>query len=117
MEVYNCDPTKNAGCSKTSCYMNGGPCYQTLYKEFAMENEIRYYLRMMLECMKKEEGFEDTFEPQYIVTAVKLPTGAIEIAVNNIAIKEKIEYILYAYDDDMRLKSNPEIVMQNVMVV
>ena len=93
-----------------------------------MENEIRYYLRHILACMELksetpenelEDGCENLqpFKPTYIVTAVKLPTGAIELAVNNQNIKEKIEYILSAYDDDMRLKTNTDIVMQNIMVV
>ena len=81
-----------------------------------MENEIRYYLKMMLSCMEDEEGY-DNFKPTYIVTAVKLPSGAIELAVNNQNIKEKIEYILEAYDEDMRLKTNTDIVMHNIMVV
>ncbi len=93
-----------------------------------MENEIRYYLRQILACMEVKpdtsedesaEGCENLqpFKPTYIVTAVKLPTGAIELAVNNEHIKEKIEYILEAYDDDMRLKTNTNVVMQNIMVV
>jgi ABC-type molybdate transport system ATPase subunit len=77
-------------------------------------NEIRYYLNITLEAMTAEE---EQFKPQYIVTAVKLPTGAIELAVNNSAIKEKIEYILEAYDDDMHLKTNPAISMENILIV
>ena len=57
------------------------------------------------------------FKPQYIVTAVKLPTGAVEIAINDKEIEAKIDYILEAYDGDMRLKTNRSIVMQNIMVV
>lgn len=79
-----------------------------------MENEIRYYLGQIKKAMEAEE---DAFEPQYIITAVKLPTGAIEIAVNNKEIAKKIEYILEAYDDDMHLKTNQDIVMQNIMIV
>ena len=88
-----------------------------------MENEIRYYLkeikRMMEEpCVKAPDSDElKPFEPSYIVTAVKLPTGAIELAINDKNIAEKIEYILDAYDDSMHLKTNDAIVMQNVMVV
>lgn len=84
-----------------------------------MENEIRYYLKQIKACMEPAEGSDgtDVFKPQYIITAVKLPTGAIELAVNNSKIAEKIDYILEAYDDDMRLKANPEVVMQNLMVV
>lgn len=77
-----------------------------------MENEIRYYLKEIKKAI--EAGY---FKPTYIVTAVKLPTGAIEIAMNNSFIAEKIDYILEAYDDDMRLKTNSDIVMQNIMVV
>lgn len=79
-----------------------------------MENEIRYYLGQIKKVMEAEEN---AFEPQYIITAVKLPTGAIEIAVNNKEIAKKIEYILEAYDDDMHLKTNQDIVMQNIMIV
>lgn len=81
-----------------------------------MENEMRYYLKQIRACMEPEEGTE-VFEPTYIVTAVKLPTGAIELAVNNSSIKEKIDYILDAYDDNMCLKTNKDVVMQNIMVV
>lgn len=116
MNLYKCDPTKNISCTKEQCYINGGECELTTRKEYEMENEIRYYLKQILACMEEEEGF-DSFEPTHIITAVKLPTGAIEVAVNNQGIKEKIEYILEAYDEDMRLKTNTDIVMQNIMVV
>lgn len=78
-----------------------------------MENEIRFYLGQIKEAMSSEEQFV----PQYLITAVKLPTGAIELAVNTQNIAEKIDYILDAYDADMRLKTNSDIVMQNIMIV
>lgn len=81
-------------------------------------NELRYYLRAMKNLMEQtpEEDMEP-FKPTYLITAVKLPTGAIELAINNADIAKKIDYILEAYDDEMKLKSNPEIVMQQLMVV
>lgn len=85
-------------------------------------NEMRFYIMQILDVMaeptdeEKVEGHEP-FKPSYIVTAVKLPTGAIELAVNTEKITEKLEYILEAYDDEMHLKTNPEVVMQNLMVV
>lgn len=88
-----------------------------------MENELRYYLNVMKQAMQeptpeeKSLGLEASFKPTYIVTAVKLPTGAIELAVNNTNIAEKIDYILEAYDDDMCLKTNPAIQMVQLMVV
>lgn len=83
-----------------------------------MENELRYYLGKIKEAMAEPaEGSAEPFVPQYLVTAVKLPTGAIEVAVNTKDIADKIEYILDAYDDDMHLKTNTSIVMQNLMIV
>ena len=75
-----------------------------------MENELRYYLKLIKEKLSE-------FTTTYIVTAVKLPNGAIELAVNTSEIEAKIDYILEAYDEDMCLKTNTEISMQNLMVV
>lgn len=84
-----------------------------------MEHEIRYYLKQVKNLMSEPAEGEDRepFKPTYFITAVKLPTGTIELAVNTSNISEKIDYVLNAYDDEMRLKTNPEIVMQNIMVV
>lgn len=120
MAVYKCDPEKNLECTKEHCYIYGGECELTKHEEYRMENEIRYYLKQILACMEPDETDPTgahCFKPSYIVTAVKLPTGAIELAINDKNIKEKLEYILEAYDDDMRLKTNTDIVMQNIMVV
>lgn len=56
---------------------------------------------------------EDKAQISKIVTAVKLPTGAIEIAVNDWCL----EYILSAYNDQMHLVSNKEITMIEAIVV
>lgn len=83
-----------------------------------MENEIRFYLKQIKKAMTEPTKINGKpFEPQYIVTAVKLPTGAIEIAVNSKEIASKIDYILDAYDENMCLKTNTSIMMQNIMVV
>ena len=83
-----------------------------------MENEIRFYLKQIKKAMAEPTEVDGKpFEPQHIVTAVKLPTGAIEIAVNDKEIASKIDYILDAYDNDMCLKTNREICMQNIMIV
>ena len=83
-----------------------------------MENEIRYYLGQIKKAMAEPtEANGKPFVPQYIVTAVKLPTGAIELAVNTANIASKIDYILEAYNEDMQLKTNTSIVMQNIMIV
>lgn len=80
-----------------------------------MENEIRYYLRQIKAAMAKPT--REAFTPQYMVTAVKLPTGFIELAVNSGGIEEKIDYILEAYDQDMLLKTNKDIRIANILIV
>lgn len=88
-------------------------------------NELRYYLEVMKNAMTPQPEIPEDelaenlepFKPTYLVTAVKLPTGAIELAINNENILAKIDYILEAYDENMHLKSNPAIVMQQLMVV
>lgn len=94
-----------------------------------MKNELRYYLNLIKKAMHEISEDEqaninagkilarEPFKPTYIVTAVKLPTGAIELAVNSTNIEQKIDYILGAYDDDMKLKTNSKIQMINIMVV
>lgn len=75
-----------------------------------MKNVVREYLTSMNDILNEKNV-------SYIVTAVKLPNGAIELATNSVDIKKKIEYILGAYDENMRLKTNPNIVMRDVMIV
>lgn len=44
-----------------------------------------------------------------LVTAIKLPSGAIEVTTNYQDLENKLKYILENYDDQMRLKRNKEI--------
>lgn len=37
--AYECDPEKAVGCKKSSCYLNGGPCHQTVRLEWRKEKE------------------------------------------------------------------------------
>jgi hypothetical protein len=55
--------------------------------------------------------------PEHIVFATTLPTGATEIAVNSSKLASKIDYILNAYDDDFRLKTNQSIQIIGYMLV
>lgn len=53
------------------------------------------------------ERAKDENEASRLVTAIKLPTGAVEIAINTDRIEEKVAYILNAYNDDLQLKAAP----------
>lgn len=79
-----------------------------------MENELRFYLNAIKDVMSRDT---EPFKPQYLITAVRLDTGAIELAINNDHIAEKIDYILDRYDEEMCLKANPAIRMEQIMVV
>lgn len=37
--LYLCDPAKHVKCKRNSCYLHGGCCEQTQYKEFARTDE------------------------------------------------------------------------------
>lgn len=79
---------------------------------FRTPEAIREYLSEIKDMIS-----EDKAQISKIVTAVKLPTGAIEIAVNDQCLEQKLEYILSAYDDQMHLVSNKEITMIEAIVV
>jgi hypothetical protein len=89
-----------------------GTCCPPLDDNYLEPNETRYYLGLIQGVITRGE-----FKPTAIITAVKLPTGAIEIAINHEFVLEKIGYILGAYDEHMKLISNPEISMANIMIV
>lgn len=94
-----------------------------------MQTDVRNLLLSMKEKIEQQEVVDisqitsepvynkKVFKPSYIVTAVQLPTGAIELATNTEHIAEKIDYILNAYDEEMRLKTNTDIKMLDVMIV
>lgn len=75
-------------------------------------NKVRKSIRQHLANIK-----EFDLKPSHIVTAVQLPTGAVEIAINTEKIPEKLQYMLEAYDENMRLRTNPNVRMLDIMVV
>ncbi|WP_257985768.1 hypothetical protein [Bacillus sp. M6-12] len=56
-------------------------------------------------------------DSRLIVTAVQLPTGAIETITNTVFIPEKIGYLMNAYDDQFRLKANQSVKIVGYMIV
>lgn len=43
--IFECDPYKNADCSKTGCFINGGECHQTRHLKYARQNRPTDYAR------------------------------------------------------------------------
>jgi hypothetical protein len=56
-------------------------------------------------------------KPSIIITVVLLPTGAKEVIVNHEFITQKIEYILEAYDDDLRLLKCKDIRILELIIL
>lgn len=54
--------------------------------------------------------------PQYLVVMVKMPNDSIEI-ITNTDVHGKVAYYREAYDDEFRLKSNPEVQIINFMMI
>lgn len=52
-----------------------------------------------------------------LVTAVMLPTGAVETITNSHHLPEKIQHLRDAYDDEFQLKSNPQVRIVGYMLV
>lgn len=59
--------------------------------------------------MFSEENGEPIQGREVLVTLVKLPTHSIETIINTSNILSKVEYITEAYDDEFKLKTNPQV--------
>lgn len=55
--------------------------------------------------------------PAVLVVAIKLPSGAIETITNTELLHSKINYYTEAYDEEFKLKNNPEISIVGFMLV
>ncbi len=72
--------------------------------------------------MSRKQEFTIEFDEKianmkYIVLAVRLPDGAIELITNTMNFVEKFEYINSMYDKDLIMNTNPDIVIVNWMIV
>jgi hypothetical protein len=61
--------------------------------------------------------FKSVYMPDYLIMAIMLPNGAIEIITNTQRLEEKFQYYLATYDDNMVMAKNEEIAILNWMVV
>ena len=63
-----------------------------------------------------DESITEIENATYLVVAVKLPTGAIELITNTTNLVSKADYYVTAYDDDFRLKNNKDIQIVGYMI-
>lgn len=59
----------------------------------------------------------DKSNKRVIVTVVLLPSKVPEVIVNYEGLEEKAEYIKNAYDENLRLKTNQDIVLIDIIVI
>lgn len=64
-----------------------------------------------------EEAEEKGPTAQMLIVAVKLPTGAVELITNTAMLHTKIEYYNTAYDEEFKLKTNPNVQIVGFMFV
>lgn len=76
-------------------------------------------VRTRLEAAAKQAvmPLSPLLKPRYLVTAGRLDTGAIELITNTENIPKKLEYLLSAYDENMKLKANPKIEIIDFMLI
>lgn len=70
-----------------------------------------------LECPSSDKREAYHSHPTYLVVAVKLPTGSIELITNTANIQSKIDYFTNAYDQEFKLKTNSDIQIVGYMIV
>ena len=69
--------------------------------------------------MLTRKKFEEKLQKQnmkLIITVVKLHTGALETLINSSELESKKEYLLNAYDNELKLKTFREIELIDIIV-
>lgn len=83
-------------------------------KEHIIESDEKP-IKVVFETKKQELVNSVIVNKRVIALAIKMPDGNIELIINN-NIAEKLKYIDKAYDDDLRLKTCPDIQIVNFMM-
>jgi hypothetical protein len=71
----------------------------------------------MFDLEKLKKKIDCCKNPEVIITVVKLPTGALEVITNYQELQGKIDYILNAYDDNLCLKTCPQIKLMDCIIL
>ncbi len=64
-----------------------------------------------------QEAEEKGNTAHMLIAAVKLPTGAVEVITNTALMPTKIDYYNTAYDEEFKLKANPNVQIVGFMFV
>ena len=87
-----------------------------------MENEVRFYVRMIKAAIHGE-GTEITpppiepFVPRLLIIVTETDLGELVVEEYRDDIEGQLDTILESYDDDMILKENTLVELKNILVV
>jgi hypothetical protein len=87
------------------------PPWDTEVVQPSKSNAVRENFKTDVNYLKVHD-----IRPSVMVAVVKLPTGAYETIVNSNHIESKCEYYLKAYDEEFKLKTNPEVSIVGIMI-
>lgn len=70
---------------------------------------------------KKQEFVKEFDEKiatmRYLVLAIRLPNGAVELITNTMDFQEKFQYLVSTYDKELKMYNNTLIQIINWMIV
>lgn len=89
-KLYMCDPVKNIMCRKTNCFLYGGDCEQTAYKQYEMELTSVYKLESMMDAQR---AFQVRLDPNFNDMTTEQRVAFIK--EHSIHLNQEINEMLY----------------------
>jgi len=89
--------------------------YNNILK-FIGKDDVNMMTREKL--IKKVENLDNQLvRPSLLITVIELPTKAKEVITNTEFLDEKIKYILDAYDENLNLRTCPNIKLLDCIIL
>lgn len=109
-------PIKEPGtCLPISCIQVKEGQYESL---FPITNSINHKGKRSISPEDLEDAIiENGGKVKYLIVAVQLPTGAIEVINNFEDIAQKVDYYMSAYNENFELKANPKVKIVDFMII
>lgn len=89
-ELFPCDPLKNTMCRKTNCFLYGGSCEHTAYRQYKLEELDMDRLAEMLDTQAK---FQYRLDPGFFGMSVKERVAFIK--EHSIHLNQEVNEMLY----------------------
>lgn len=89
-ELYLCDPLKNISCRKTNCFLWGGTCEHTVWKQYEMESD---YMDKLTEMLDTQCRFQLRLDPSFCHMSQKDRVAFIK--EHSIHLNQEVNEMLY----------------------